>query len=186
MTKIVDWHRPWKHKDFEIFDAITEYPIDNDITKDLLRRLRGELLLKDMVIGEIRWPKTWTTLPLADRGVKFSLLLSFITEKFDYSTNSWVKILTTIVPFKMKNGPDDDRYYRVSFMATRIDPRTEYTLDILTLDQQLWPEPSDETRLVYPSSRVFISSKNGQILDPFDMTTLRHIPSSHVPKERRL
>jgi hypothetical protein len=172
----------WKIKDAKLLDTITLHPLDSEITKDLLRRLQSELLLKDTVIGEIRWPKSWTTATVADRGSRFLLTLSYITKVLDLETGRTIKLNTTIMPFKTKNGPDDENYYRVSFMAPRLGAGTEYTIQILTLDQSLWPEPADEHRLVYPDSRVFVFGENGQVLDPFDVVRFKRVSINRVPR----
>ncbi len=186
LANFAEWHRRWKIKDIKLFDTITAHPLDSVITRDLLKRLQGELLLKDTVIGEIRWPKSWTTATVADRGSRFLLTISFITEELDLNTGRTIKLNTTIMPFKTKNGPDDANFYRVSFMAPGLASGKEYTIQILTLDQSLWPEPADEHRLVFPDLRHFVFGKNGQVLDPFDVVRFKRVSSNRVPRAPNL
>ena len=168
MMQHARWHESVL-REKEFLDQIAAHPIDSDLTKDLVKRL-PPAYFANAIVGEIRWPKWMPTISAPNRGDYFTLKLTYWTEKLDRRTGGAEKIFTQLLPFMTKNGPDDDEYFRVSFMATRQQTHYEMTLEITPNDEALWrPEPSFRRHVVAPASRAFTADKTGPLLDPFDV-----------------
>ena len=130
--------------------------------------------IKGTVFGSIRWAKTMRPLITQNHADAFTLVLTHTQDILVGTIGGearWETVIAPNNPPSKWSGPDDDQYYRVSFLSSGLDPEKAYTLQVSFSSQARWAS-TGMLRLhhvIEPASRVF-KPRDISMLEPFDVT----------------
>ena len=148
------------------------------LTRTLLDEWKGSIknlhLFEGIVFGSIRWLKTMDRLLTPTHADAFEIRLSHMQTVPDHEPDGvhLITIPAPDLPPSKWDGPDNDEYYRVSFMTSGLVAQRIYSLDVSFTAQARWEVSRNPLmRRVYsiePLGREF-SVDDISFLDPFEV-----------------
>jgi hypothetical protein len=171
-TERVDPHQETALKaDLKSLNDLLISPITSSTLQNWIDSLKSKLVFKGTVFGSIRWSKQMPPLLTPKHADAFQIALSHTETFIDYEGGAHlVTLIAPNLPPTKWDGPDDDEYYRVSFMSIGLDPEKLYTVRVTFTDKAVWTR-GNLIRLVHaiePPSQNF-KIKDISSLDPFEV-----------------
>ena len=146
------------------------------LTRTLLDEWKGSIknphIFKGTVIGSIRWLKTMDPLLTPKHADAFEIRLTHTQKVLDYEGGPHcVAIVALDLPPSKWDGPDNDEYYRVTFMTSGLVAQRIYSLDVSFTAQARWESRNpllERFHWIEPPGRQF-SVDDISFLDPFEV-----------------
>ena len=159
--------------DLMSLNTLLARPLSGTLLDEWKRSIKNLPIFKGTVIGSIRWLKTMDPLLTPKHADAFEIRLTHTQNVLDYEGGAHcVTIVALDLPPSKWDGPDNDEYYRVSFMTSGLVAQRIYSLDVSFTAQARWEVSRNPLmRRVYsiePLVREF-SVDDISFLDPFEV-----------------
>jgi hypothetical protein len=131
-------------------------------------------IFKGTVFGSIRWLKTMDPLLTPKHADAFEIRLTHTEKHLDLEGGAhWVTLPALDLPPSKWDGPDNDEYYRVSFVRSGLVDQRIYSLNVSFTAQARWESrnpllPGEGFHSIEPLGREF-SVPDIYLLDPFEV-----------------
>ena len=159
--------------DLMSLNTLLARPLSGTLLDEWKGSIKNLPIFKGTVFGSIRWLKTMDPLLTPKHADAFEIRLTHTETKPSYEGGlHWVTIVAPGLPPSKWDGPDNDEYYRVSFMTSGLVAQRIYSLDLSFTAQARWEVSRNPLmRRVYsiePLGREF-SVDDISFLDPFEV-----------------
>jgi hypothetical protein len=127
-----------------------------------------------IAVGSIQWRKSVGKLTSPTLASAFTIRLSHWDTVIEYTPGGY-RLVDLEVPHSEPSkwdGPEDDSWYRVSFLAGGLRQGTEYDLRVTFSDQARWAYAGKYalvgTRVIEPAARSFVKA-GATFIEPFEV-----------------
>jgi hypothetical protein len=159
-------------RDMMSLNTLLARPLSGTLLDEWKGSIKNLPIFKGNVFGSIRWLKTMDPLLTPKHADAFEIRLTHTETVLSYEGGPhWVTIVAPGLPPSKWDGPDDDEYYRVSFMTSGLVAQRIYSLDVSFTAQARWESRNPMLRRVHsiePLGREF-SVDDISFLDPFEV-----------------
>ena len=145
-------------------------PLSGTLLDEWKGSIKNLPIFKGTVFGSIRLLKTMDPLLTPKHADAFEIRLTHTETKPSYEGGRlhWVTIVAPGLPPLKWDGPDNDEYYRVSFMTSGLVAQRIYSLDVSFTAQARWEFSAEDFHWIEPPGRQFSVDKIS-FLDPFEV-----------------
>jgi hypothetical protein len=161
-------------RDMMSLNTLLARPLSGTVLDKWKGSAKNLSVFKGTVFGSIRWLKTMDPLLTPKHADAFKIRLTHTETKLSYDYEGgahWITLVALDLPPSKWDGPDDDEYYRVSFVTSGLVAQRIYSLDVSFTAQARWESRNPLMRRVYsiePLGREF-SVDDISFLDPFEV-----------------
>jgi len=160
--------------DMMSLNTLLARPLSGTLLDEWKGSIKNLHIFKGTVFGSIRWLKTMDPLLTPKHADAFEIRLTHPETYPDYEGGvlHWVTLVALDLPPSKWDGPDNDEYYRVTFMTSRLVAQRIYSLDVSFTAQARWesrnPLLGEGLYSIEPLGREF-SVDDISFLDPFEI-----------------
>ena len=159
--------------DLMSLNTLLARPLSGTLLDEWKGSIKNPHIFKGTVFGSIRWLKTMEPLLTPKHADAFELKLHHTQNVRDHKDDGvhCVTLVAWDLPPSKWDGPDNDEYYRVTFMTSGLAAKRIYSLDVSFTAQARWESRNPQLEgfhWIEPLGRQF-SVDDISFLDPFEV-----------------